>query len=824
MRESILELVLLSVPLVFFGVLQASRPMRQYRLWLAGWVLVVLSIALWAWEVESPEWGLLQECLRFDLLICGALAFLISFAPQNISWKRINLYIVCLAIAPCFVVSITNFGVTSAWLLMTVVLLGETLAAFIASRVLHAMPATMRALQLLCVLFAGLLLVLAFGRQDMMVSIILAQIFCSCAILILNTPGGRTASSWMAAIGFVSWAAFHVASQMMHNNFPIASPLWKLWNVPKYLLGFGMVMRVLEVDTVHIQSLSEEYRLLYEANPHPMWIFDPGTRNFLSVNNAAIAEYGYSREEFMRMSLYDIRPVDDHAQHDLQLKRNADSEQKNWRHRRKDGTLFDVDITGHDVFFQGREARFVMAVDITERERLNRELVYTAQHDGLTGLANRMLLEDRAQQALARSARDGQKVALLTIDVDRFKQINDTYGHPVGDECLRAISTRLLSRVREADTLARTGGEEFTILISSLGTVRGAESAAAALLQAMKEPLTLSTNQISVSISIGIALFPDHGSTLDIVRKRSDKALYQAKRMGGNRAMTAAQDSGSHATSAVDIEGALRDAIKTDNLQLAYQPIFDVTGKLARVEALVRGVDPLLAGIGPNGFIPVAEESGLILPLGKWVLQNACRQMAAWRAQGMPTFQFAVNVSARQLVQQDFATQVIDTLNQHGLSPGLLHLELTETTLMRDLSSIAATMERLAGVGVLFSIDDFGTGYSSLARLSELPLSTIKIDRSFIAKLLHSDAAVGIVRAIVHMSQHLQMELVAEGVEAPEHLALLLDLGCHMFQGFCLCKPLSVQAMTDWLHTGALGFDPEQPIAISAHPASLTAL
>jgi EAL domain-containing protein (putative c-di-GMP-specific phosphodiesterase class I) len=267
--------------------------------------------------------------------------------------------------------------------------------------------------------------------------------------------------------------------------------------------------------------------------------------------------------------------------------------------------------------------------------------------------------------------------------------------------------------------------------------------------------------------------------------------------MGGGCAVMANEQNEMETHSATEVEVALRNALSTSQLEVYYQPIYNNIGHLSRVEALIRGVDEFLRKTGPAVFIPVAEESGLILPLGQWVLNESCRQMAEWRAMGIASFQLAVNVSARQLVQPSFAEKVLQTLQRHQLPPQILHLELTETTLMNDFSSMIHSMKRLAEAGVLFSIDDFGTGYSSLARLSELPISTVKIDRSFVLKLTDNAPAVGIVRAIVHVSRHLNLEIVAEGVENAEHIRILRELGCDLFQGFYLGRPLAPDALVE---------------------------
>ena len=790
MRGNLFDLVLLPVLLLLFAVVQARQPLRQYRLWMAAWVGILLGYVFYM-PVLTGTPGIVLECLRLLCLVIGVMIYIASLVLGSDSLPRLLLKVAAVLVAPCVAIVLTVAGVHQNAVLLPLIVLGEACAIYlsiISMKGSRPLPWVL----LLCGLSTWVIVSAQLrGDGTSLSTWVLVQELIACMLLLIFGPSRRYAGAWMSATGFAMWAAVYIFSQTMYQYPQLMHILGQIWNTPKHLVGFGLILIVLESDTAKIQALSEEYRLLYESNPQPMWIFDMETTKFLSVNDSALRQYGYSREEFLSMTVYDIRPEDEWPKLVQSMKLPAVDSRVFWRHRRKDGTEFEVTCSGHGVLFQGRRARFITATDITEQERVNRELVYRAQHDPLTGLANRMLLEDRAQQMLARAARDCTKVALLTMDADRFKQINDTYGHLIGDECLKAVASRLETRVRDADTLARTGGEEFTALIGGLTSTRAAQSAAAALIASLATPLTLSSNEITVSVSIGIAMYPDDGDTLEILRQRSDSALYRAKRMGGCRAVLANEEAAMEARSAVDVEAALRNAISDSTLELYYQPIYDNHGSLARVEALVRGTDDYLRKAGPGIFIPIAEESGLILPLGNWVLDEACRQMTEWRLAGVPEFEVAVNVSARQLVQSDFSERVLATLERHNLPAKLLHLELTETTLMRDFSSMVRSMERLSEEGVRFSIDDFGTGYSSLARLSELPISTIKIDRSFVLKLSESDVAVGIVRAIVHMSRHLKLEIVAEGVEEAQHIRILRELGCDLFQGFYLAKPLA---------------------------------
>lgn len=355
------------------------------------------------------------------------------------------------------------------------------------------------------------------------------------------------------------------------------------------------------------------------------------------------------------------------------------------------------------------------------------------------------------------------------------------------------------------------------LIVGGIRSEIGARKFASILLDIFLHPIKLAGHEIKTSISIGVALFPEDGDTLEEIRKQSDKALYQAKRLGRNRAVFSSEGLRAEVDETEKIESSLRKAIHEKSIQLVYQPIFNANRRICCVEALVR-IAPLQAeGIGPAQFIPIAEETGLIVPLGLLVLERACEQIAEWRRDGTGCVEFAVNVSCHQILQPGYVDQVLATLNRFGLPPRLLHLELTETTILRDFSDIVKGMNALAASGVRFSIDDFGTGYSSLERLTELPIATVKIDRSFIHKLPGHTGALGIVQAISHIAKHLDLDVVAEGVETEEQIEILLDLDRHKLQGFLLSRPLSAAEFTARVASGDLALS-EDPLLSHEEP------
>jgi diguanylate cyclase (GGDEF)-like protein len=446
-----------------------------------------------------------------------------------------------------------------------------------------------------------------------------------------------------------------------------------------------------------------------------------------------------------------------------------------------------------------------------------------AEHDVLTGLPNRLMLDGRMLLMLEQCAVKQQMAVVLTIDIDRFKHINDTFGHPIGDECLKVVAKRLQSLVRREDTIARTGGEEFTILVGGLNRRESASRIASTILDLFKEPMMLSGNEINISVSIGGALYPADGIDSETLRRRSDQALYEAKREGRNRAVFASDELMGSVAQATMIEIALREGLAANRFRLYYQPIYDSTRTIRRFEALLRTTDPRLMELGPAAFIPVAEATGLIVPLGRWVLEEACRQMAAWQSEGKFNCPVAVNVSARQLSSKGFAGEILDTLRRHCLLPGMLELELTETTAMIELTAIAETVTDLARAGIAIAIDDFGTGYSSLSRLNELPLRTLKIDRSFVKDLEKDGSHYTIILAVIQMASGLNLSVVAEGVETELQYQLLRELGCDYFQGFLFHRPMPAEQVLAVLEANGSengsGNGPENGSELSPEPS-----
>jgi diguanylate cyclase (GGDEF)-like protein len=415
----------------------------------------------------------------------------------------------------------------------------------------------------------------------------------------------------------------------------------------------------------------------------------------------------------------------------------------------------------------------------------NAKLQHQATHDALTNLPNRVLVMDRLDREIAHAERDGHRFAVLLLDLDRFKLINDTLGHGAGDQLLVEMARRLSGAVREVDTVARTGGDEFLVLIADTRDQSDLSALAAKIGKALGEPLHIKATEVHTTASIGISVYPADGTSADALVARADEAMYYAKQRGRNafQFFNLAMSVFSHER--LDLENDLRRALPMKQLQVYYQPKSDVvTGRISSVEALLRWRHPTRGLVSPSEFIPLAEESGLILSIGEWVLREACRQASNWQRAGLPFIRIAVNVSPVQFRQSSFLQAVRTALLDFDLEPQYLEIELTETTVMDNAEGSVAILEELSRMGVVVSIDDFGTGYSSMSYLRRFPIDKLKIDRSFISELTTNAADASIVQAIISLAHSLRLKVVAEGVETADQLQLLRELGCDQYQGF----------------------------------------
>ena len=429
-----------------------------------------------------------------------------------------------------------------------------------------------------------------------------------------------------------------------------------------------------------------------------------------------------------------------------------------------------------------------------EHSQLYEEVVHRSQYDLLTGLPNRLLLEDRLRQAMVIARRQGTLVAVCCVDIDRFQQINDSLGHELGDAAFKLISGRLQATVREIDTLARPGGDEFIITLRDLTSTADAVGICSRLLSNLGAPFDLEGHRLTITASAGISLFPDHGDTADSLLRNADMALQAAKRAGRGQAQIYSPTLGRQGRRAAEMVQALVSAVAQGQFRIAYQPIFTMKREIVGMEALLRWKHNRWGQVSPLEFIPLAEMTGMIVPMGDWVIEEVCRQAKEWDAINLAPVKIFANISGVQLERADFASKIARTLDRTGFQPNRLELEITESWVIKDLKGAAAKLQQLRDLGIAIAIDDFGTGFSSFNYLQELPLDTLKIDRSFICHLTDSSANVSTVGAITGLARQLGLKTVAEGVETEQHLMQLKEIGCDLVQGYLLARPLRPQA------------------------------
>ena len=442
-----------------------------------------------------------------------------------------------------------------------------------------------------------------------------------------------------------------------------------------------------------------------------------------------------------------------------------------------------------------------VARDISARKQAEATITFQAYHDLLTGLPNRALFKDRLGQAMVYAKRHGQTMATLFLDMDHFKVVNDTLGHLVGDGLLQALSQRLRECLREGDTLSRIGGDEFMLLLPHIRTRDNAAYIAQKILLSLKQPFNIEGHELYVGLSIGIAIFPEDGDSIETLIKHADIAMYHAKDHGRNDYKFFTQDLHKSFTGRLAIENEMRHALERREFEVFYQPQVAVQSQRVRgMEALIRWNHPSRGLVSPTEFIPIAEESGLITPISEWVMGAACRQARLWRDADMPPITMAINLSARQIEHPQFVDKFVQCLHKFMPDGNGIEIEITESTLMRDMDGAVGKLRKLADMGVEISIDDFGTGYSSLSYLKKLPINTIKIDRSFIHDLTgHMNNGSTIVAGIAAMAKGLKLKVVAEGVETQEQLDYLQTLGCDTYQGFFFSRAVNANAATEIL-------------------------
>jgi diguanylate cyclase (GGDEF)-like protein/PAS domain S-box-containing protein len=559
-----------------------------------------------------------------------------------------------------------------------------------------------------------------------------------------------------------------------------------------------------------LQNNENKYRALFEESADANWLMDE--KGFLDCNSAALQMFGYSaRTEMMHPA--DISPPN---QPDGTPSRAA-AEQKmaaaflhgkerfEWLHQRKNGDVFPAEVCLTALTVSGRPMLLATVRDITDRKAAEERVRYLAYYDALTGLPNRTLLQDRLEKALASARRRKDKLALLFLDLDRFKDINDSVGHSVGDLLLQEIGERLKTWGREQDTIARLGGDEFMIMVTEVRDATDAAVAAERLMDEMTAEFVVQGHSFSVNCSLGISIFPEHGADSETLIKNADAAMYSAKENGRNNFRFFTEEMNARVVERLTLENGLRLALEREQLSLVYQPQTDIaTGRITGMEALLRWQHPDLGLIPPDKFIRIAENSGLIVPIGEWVLRTACRQARKWQDEGLPAVSIAVNVSAVQFRQEGFCELIRRVLRETGLGPQYLELELTESVLLANAEVMLLVVQELKAMGLTLAIDDFGTGYSSFSYLRQFRVNKFKIDRSFIRDVTVNPDDAAIAAAIISMAKSLRLKVIAEGVETEAQLSFLRKHQCDEIQGYYFSRPLSPEQAADKLRSSAV--------------------
>lgn len=598
----------------------------------------------------------------------------------------------------------------------------------------------------------------------------------------------------------------------------LAHALTTKWSAMKLArLKMEDLDRQVEERTAELRRTEEKYRAIFEDAVIGIFQASPEGK-LLNINRAFATMHGYDTPE-------ELLAVAADSSHEILLDNSC---VQNWTRMLKkqdvvrgeeievacrDGSKKWVTVNIRAV--RNRDGSVLhhegTVEDITERKHAQQQVNFLAYYDGLTGLPNRALLQERLREALS-GWHQGRRTALLFLDLDRFKLINDSLGHSFGDLLLRQVADRLQAQLRKQDTVARVGGDEFLVLLPGIDRIAEAESTAARIVDSLTGAFRIQGRTLSVSCSLGISIYPEHGRDEETLIKNADAAMYSAKEKGCNTFCLFTEEMNTRVTERLILENNLRGAVEREELFLIYQPQVEIaTGRVVGLEALLRWQHPEHGLVNPDRFIRVAENTGLILSIGEWALRAACRQNLQWRSAGLPIVPVAVNVSAAQFRQEGFRDLIKRVLHETTLPPECLQLELTESLLLTNADVVFKILHELQGMGLKLVIDDFGTGYSSLSYLRHFPVTKLKIDRSFIRDVAMNSDDAAITTAIISMSRGLNLRVLAEGVESETQLSFLREKGCDEYQGYYFSRPLTVEKTTQGLRTWSEHATPSRP-------------
>jgi diguanylate cyclase (GGDEF)-like protein/PAS domain S-box-containing protein len=581
--------------------------------------------------------------------------------------------------------------------------------------------------------------------------------------------------------------------------------------------------RILEVENKEIQKKlkhSEKlYRFMVNNSPDIVYILDPDGY-FVFINKRIESLLGYDKDELtgkhyselvyeddMEMANYSFneRRRGTRATHNIELRLKCKDEKSSLR-------CFETDVVSIELssmgLYQSRQdaedkefiGTYGVARDISERKKAEEIIKYQAHHDLLTGLPNRILFLDRLEMSMAQARRGGKSLAVMFLDLDRFKFVNDTLGHVIGDRLLQAVGQRLKHTLRDGDTLSRHGGDEFTILLPEIETRNDVDKVGGKVIHELKSPFMVDGNELYINGSLGVTVYPDDGETADELIKNADIAMYHLKNRGKGGHQFYSDDMEALFSQSLALEGDLRKAIDADQFVVFYQPQIDASsGQLVAMEALIRWNHPTRGFLSPVEFIAHAEDTGLIVPIGEWLLRKVCSDISEWRKKGLPEVQMAINLSALQIECRGFADSLISILDEYYLPGSCLEIEITENLLMKEMENAIHKLRKLSAHGISIAIDDFGTGYSSLSYIHKLPIDTVKIDRSFVHEITPNNQDQSIIHAIIAMAKGLGLKTIAEGVESEYQRQVLVAAGCDRLQGYLFSRPMNSDQMKGYL-------------------------
>jgi len=780
---------------VFGAVARVRRPDDRAYCWFAGWLALLASYAAILGQSFATGWPrLVAGAVRLDLTAMVGVLFVVSSAISA-RCRRFGIFLGAkIAIPTLLCLTLAALGVESRWLLAAAVLARQLLLIRTRGEMSRYRPRFSLVLTVLWSANAVLLLALiARGSARWLAPVILAEVFTVAGMDIVNRRTGETIGMRLTGFGMVVWAATYPIAEAIHGIWPQITACSGFWNPPKACVAVGMMLIVFEEGVESERALASEYRLIFYGNPNALWIFDVKTLRILAVNDAACALHGYTREEFLKLRLPDLLHPEMHEQALREAAMPNPVPNRASRHLRKDGAEFRLDITVYSIVFHRRPCRFVLAVDVTNREYLEKELEYQQYHDALTGLENRRAFEERLRRDVAEAIANDKKLAILCIDLHNLKRLNEVYGPRTGDLCIQFAASVLSAHARPGDAVARTGDGEFALVLTGLSDLTAAEQMTARFNEEFEQPVWIGGYEVPLAFNIGLAVCPEDGVDALTLWRLAESALHRAQTEGSGQVVWLSPELRSAAEKRLEIASSITRMLEEDRFHLVYQPLYTSDGTVSGLEALLRLNHPRYGAIEPSIVVRTAEETGLIAQIGNWVVEHACRQLRAWMDEGVELVPLALNVSAMELISKGYAERLAQTLERYSISDKWIHLEITETAAMDNLKAVSGEMGVLSALGCHFAIDDFGTGHSSLGRLHQLPISILKIDRSFVERLCKADkseTSSDIVQAILSMAHALGLQVVAEGVETECQLARLRQLKCDLFQGFLLSLPL----------------------------------